>query len=164
MTSGGLNYGRFMERAMRGVIAEILGQVAEEGLTGDHHFFITFDTTHPGVDIPGYLRARYPREMMIVIQHWFDDLAVMGDRFRVTLNFSEQPETLVVPFESLKTFIDPSAKFGLKFDGEEVEDTAPDIPKLAPPQDADLAQQEDTAETEETPSAEVVSIDTFRKT
>ena len=118
------DYGRFMERAMRGVMADVLGYVARHGLPGDHHFYITFDTTHPGVDIPDWLRERYPREMMIVMQEWFEDLAVMKDRFRVTLNFSDIPETLVIPFDAVKTFIDPAAKFGLKFDSGEGEGSA----------------------------------------
>ncbi len=112
------DYGLFMERAMRGVMADVLGYVARYGLPGEHYFYITFDTTHPGVDIPDWLRERYPREMMIVLQEWFEDLAVMQDRFRVTLNFSDNPETLVIPFEAVKTFIDPAAKFGLKFDSQ----------------------------------------------
>ncbi|MEO1273953.1 MAG: ClpXP protease specificity-enhancing factor SspB, partial [Pseudomonadota bacterium] len=116
-----INYGRYMERAMRSVMAEVLGQVAREGLGGGHHFYITFETQHPGVDMPGYLKERYPREMMIVLQEWYEDLAVMADRFRVTLNFADQPETLVIPFEAVKTFIDPSVKFGLKFDDQDDE-------------------------------------------
>ncbi|MEL6197565.1 MAG: ClpXP protease specificity-enhancing factor SspB, partial [Pseudomonadota bacterium] len=94
----GINYGRIMERAMRTVMAEVLGQVAEDGLPGDHHFYITFDTSHAGVDMPAHLKAAHPGDMMIVMKHWFDDLAVMGDRFQVTLNFSNVPETLVIPF------------------------------------------------------------------
>lgn len=148
-----LNYGRFMERAMRGVMAEVLGHVATLGLPSPHHFYITFDTTHPGVDIPAWLRERYPREMMIVMQEWFDDLAVMGDRFRVTLNFSDRPETLVVPFEAVKTFIDPSVKFGLKFDDQDAADDP----------------EEDDGPDDDTPGggapkgAEVVRLDQFRK-
>lgn len=113
------DYGRYMEKAMRGVMAEVLGYVARHGLPGDHYFYITVDTSHPGIDIPDWLRERYPNEMMIVLQEWFDDLAVMSDRFRVTLNFSNVPETLVIPFASVKTFIDPAAKFGLKFDDQD---------------------------------------------
>ncbi|MEO0822487.1 MAG: ClpXP protease specificity-enhancing factor SspB [Pseudomonadota bacterium] len=158
--AGPINYGRVMERAMRGVMADVLGHVAEHGLTDGHHFYITFETQHPGVDMPGYLKERYPREMMIVLQEWYEDLAVMGDRFRVTLNFSNEPETLVVPFDSVKTFIDPSVKFGLKFDdqdesgdGEESEDgPEPDGPSTPPPAAAPGT------------SADIVSLDRFRKT
>ena len=166
MTDGSeINYGRFMERAMRSVMAEVLGQVAEHGLPGGHHFYITFDTTHPGVDIPGFLHDRYPREMMIVLQEWFDDLAVMGDRFRVTLNFSNKPETLVVPFEAVKTFIDPSVKFGLKFDDQDEEDED-ETESAAPAPSA----AEDGPGDDEPPGGgsgqgrgEVVSLDRFRK-
>jgi hypothetical protein len=111
-----------MQKALRGLMAEVLGHVAENGLEGEHHFYIGIDTTHPGVDMPDWLRARYPKEMTIVLQDWFEDLAVLGDRFQVTLNFSNRPETLVIPFAAVQTFIDPSVKFGLKFDDEEEEE------------------------------------------
>lgn len=114
-----LNYGRMMQRALRGLMADVLGEVAENGLPGDHHFYIGIDTTHPGVDIPGWLKARHPKEMTIVLQEWFEDLAVLSDRFTVTLSFSGQAQTVVVPFEAVQTFIDPSVKFGLKFDEEQ---------------------------------------------
>lgn len=160
-----IDYGRFMERAMRGVMAEVLGHVAESGLPGEHHFYITFDTTHPGVDIPGWLNERYPKEMMIVVQEWFDDLAVMGDRFRVTLNFSDRPETLVIPFDSVITFIDPSVRFGLKFDDQDPDEAG----EFAASGGAEQAEADSGGETPEEPSdddrgsADVVSLDTFRK-
>ena len=108
-----------MHKALRQVMAEVLTQVARDGLPGKHHFFITFDTTHPGVDMDGGLRARYPKEMTIVLQEWFEDLAVMKDRFTVTLNFGNVPEPIVVPFDAIKTFVDPSVEFGCKFDAHE---------------------------------------------
>ncbi|MEL7347414.1 MAG: ClpXP protease specificity-enhancing factor SspB [Pseudomonadota bacterium] len=165
-----INYGRVMERAMRSVMAEVLGQVAEHGLPGDHHFYITFETTHAGVDIPGHLKATHPQEMMIVIREWFDDLAVMGDRFRVTLNFSNNAETLVIPFDAVKTFIDPSVKFGLKFDDHEAEEeeaTVAPVPEPTPdeaPGAEEEAEAAATASDKPAGSAEVVSLDTFRKT
>jgi len=158
-----LNYGRYMEKAMRGVMAEVLGHVARHGLPGAHYFYITFETGHPGVDIPVWLRERYPQEMMIVLQEWFDDLAVMGDRFRVTLNFSNQPETLVVPFDSVKTFIDPSAKFGLKFDDQESNEVARKLDEIAtdePPEDDTPPEPNGSGPRS---SADVVSLDRFRK-
>lgn len=112
----GLDYGRMMQRALRQVMAEALGAVAENGLPGDHHFYITFDPSHPGVVMPDWLRERYPRELTIVLQHEFHDLAVLGDRFQVGLSFSGRVATLTVPFDAVETFIDPSVKFGLKFD------------------------------------------------
>ena len=112
----GINYGQLMHKALRLLMAEVLSQVARDGLPGKHHFFITFDTTHPGVDMNPTLRERYPKEMTIVMQDWFTDLAVMKDRFTVTLNFGGVPEPIVVPFEAIKTFVDPSVEFGLRFD------------------------------------------------
>ena len=171
--SNTINYGHYMEKAMRGVMAEVLGHVAEHGLPGEHYFYITFDTTHPGVDIADWLRERYPEEMMIVLQEWFADLAVMDDRFSLTLNFSNQPETLVIPFEAVKTFVDPSAKFGLKFDDQESDSMLLDLSDI----EASNGQEDnDGAETTDddngdgpggaTPpsSADVVSLDRFRKT
>lgn len=138
--SKGINYGQLMHKALRQFIADVLSQVAREGLPGEHHFFITFDTQHPGVDMSRLLRERYPSEMMIVMQDWFSDLAVMKDRFSVTLNFGDVPETIVIPYEAIKTFVDPSVEFGLRFEGHE------------------------KAENEEPASeGEVVSLDKFRK-
>ncbi|HUF87223.1 MAG TPA: ClpXP protease specificity-enhancing factor SspB [Thermohalobaculum sp.] len=156
------DYGRYMEKAMRGVMAEVLGYVARHGLPGEHYFYITFETEHPGIDIPDWLRERYPSEMMIVLQDWFDDLAVMGDRFRVTLNFSNQPETLVIPFAAVKTFIDPAAKFGLKFDTQESDDMV-----LALDESGEAASEDEPPPEPDGDkprgSGEVVSLDRFRK-
>ncbi len=143
----GINYGQLMHKAFRQAIAEVLTQVAREGLPGQHHFFITFDTRHPGVDMSPTLRARYPEDMTIVMQNWFENLAVMKDRFSVTLSFGGVAEAIVVPFEAIKTFVDPSVEFGLKFDG-------PKDPGTAAPPPAASAK----------PSVEgaVVSLDMFR--
>ncbi len=142
-----------MHEAFRSLIVEVLSRVARDGLPGKHHFFISFDTTHPGVDIADHLRARYPEDMTIVMQDWFDNLAVMPDRFTVTLNFGEVPEPLVIPFDAIKTFVDPSVEFGLRFDAHEDEED----------EDAIDEQVEDAPETIDEASGEVVSLDTFRK-
>jgi hypothetical protein len=150
----GINWGQLMSRTLRQMLADVLAQVARDGLPGDHHFYITFDTTHPGVDIPDWLRARHPAEMMIVIQHWFEDLAVMKDRFSVTLSFSDTPVPIVVPFEAIKTFADPSVEFGLRFDSKD-------------PREAETAEAEAAAPPAPTPikpDGSVVSLDKFRKT
>ncbi len=137
----GIQYGQMMLRALRLFIADVLSQVAEEGLPGNHHFFITFDTTLPGVSMSESLRARYPTEMTIVMQDWYEDLAVMSDRFTVTLNFGNVPEPIVIPFEAIKTFVDPSVEFGLRFDArdyvrggadEDADDTADPAPDPTP--------------------------------
>jgi hypothetical protein len=157
----GINYGQLMHKALRQLMADVLTQVSEDGLPGKHHFFITFDTEHPGVDMAASLMQRYPKEMTIVLQDWFTDLAVMPDRFTVTLNFGNVPEPIVVPFEAIKTFVDPSVEFGLRFDaheddedGEEAEETADDDPAAEPAKPAKPKPKSD---------AEVVSLDKFRK-
>jgi hypothetical protein len=156
MREKGFNYGRLMQRALRGLMAEVLGQVAKRGLPGEHHFFISFHTDHPGVDMPDWLRAEYPKELAIVLQFEFSDLAVAGDRFSVTLSFRDRPATLVVPFDAVSTFADPSENFGLRFDAAEhdAEDHAPDGPGDGP-RGGDKARREGPSE--------VVSLDAFRK-
>ena len=158
MTSeNGLDYGNLMQKAMRSMMAEVLQQVSVNGLPGDHHFYISFETGHPGVDLPEWLRETYPEEMTIVLQEWFADLAVTQDRFSVTLNFSDQAQTLVIPFASVRTFVDPSVKFGLKFDGHDA-----DEPQIAEPDEApeEIPEEEHDSQSD---GGEVVSLDKFRK-
>ena len=157
-----LNYGQLMQRAMRGLMAEVLGVVAENGLFGDHHFYIGFDTTHPGVDISDRLRAQHPEEMTIVLQHEFGDLAVIGDRFQVTLSFQNRPETLVVPLDAVTTFVDPSVEFGLRFDGQDTDaDQIEDLSTDAA--DSDDEEDPDKPDGDKPQSADVVNLDKFRK-
>lgn len=151
-----INYGRMMQLAMQGLLKDILERVALEGLPGKHHFFITFDTTHPGVDMAEWLKERYPEEITIVMQDWFDGLSVMPDRFTVTLNFGNNPEPMVVPFDAIKTFVDPSVEFGLRFDAHE--DVAQTLDEEEPPVEIFEEVEED-----EKPDGEVVSLDAFRK-
>jgi hypothetical protein len=155
-----INYGQLMHKALRHLMAEVLTQIARDGLPGKHHFFITFDTTHPGVDMSASLKARYPEEMTIVLQDWFRDLAVMKDRFTVTLNFGNVPEPIVIPFEAIKTFVDPSVEFGLRFDAHEEGEAAG--AEKTPGEAATAAPR--PAERPASPGdAEVVSLDKFRK-
>ncbi|WP_444464327.1 SspB family protein [Rhodobacter capsulatus] len=147
-----IDYGTLMHRAMRGLIQTVLTEVAEHGLPGAHHFFITFDTRAPKVEMADWLKSRYPEEMTIVIQHWFENLVVTDEGFSITLNFGNQPEPLVIPFDAVHTFVDPSVEFGLRFesqDSEEDEDEEDDEPEEVP----------EKPRTE----AEVVSLDKFRK-
>lgn len=155
--STGIEYGRLMHRAMRGLIQDVLTRVSEEGLPGDHHFFITFDTQHPGVGIADWLSDRYPEEMTVVMQHWFDALEVDDDGFSVTLNFGDAPERLAIPFDAIRTFVDPSVEFGLRF--EEQDDGGDDPDGDGPEPDDDDA--EDDAD--QPHEAEVVRLDRFRK-
>lgn len=156
---GGLDYGNLMHRAMRGLIRDVMAQVADRGLPGAHHFFITLNTRHPGVAMADWLRSRYPDEITIVIQHWYDHLEVDPDGFAITLNFGNQPEPLYVPFDAISTFVDPSVEFGLKFETQiDDEDDQPD--------DEDGGDDEAPhaeAEPEAPRTGEVVSLDKFRK-
>ncbi|NKX46111.1 SspB family protein [Roseicyclus persicicus] len=149
-------YGRLMHRAMRGLIQTVLADVARDGLPGAHHFFITFDTGAPGVELADWLRDRYPEEMTIVIQHWYDALEVDDDGFSIVLNFGDNPEPLRIPFDAIRTFVDPSVEFGLRFESTEVADDEPEDEPPSPPErrtDRERGAQD----------AEVVSLDTFRK-
>jgi hypothetical protein len=138
-----IDYGNLMHKAMRGLIQTVLNDVAANGLPGAHHFFITFDTTVEGVEMADWLRARYPGEMTVVLQHWFDDLDVTDVGFAITLNFGNNPERLKIPFDALRTFVDPSVEFGLRFETHEEEDDeedddGPDDDPTPPHQDAQI--------------------------
>ena len=149
-----IDYGNLMHRAMRGLIQEVLSDIAAQGLPGQHHFFITFDTMHPDVEIADWLSDRYPEEMTVVMQHWFDNLVVTDEGFSITLNFGDNPEPLYIPYDAIKTFVDPSVEFGLRFEtqDEEAEDDDETDPKAVTPDEAPAHQD-----------AEVVSLDKFRK-
>lgn len=154
--SDSINYPHLMHRAMRGLMIDLLENVSENGLPGEHHFFITFDTQVDGVEIPDWIRERYPEEMTIVIQHWFENLEVREEDFSITLNFGDNPEPLTIPWDSISTFVDPSVEFGLRF---EVEDEVPtdeieESPMVVIEDDEEPVKKE----------AEIVSLDSFRKT
>lgn len=156
-----IDYGNLMHRAMRGLIQTVLSDVAQNGLPGSHHFFITFDTRHPDVEIADWLHSRYPEEMTIVIQNWFDNLTVTEDGFTITLNFGNSPEPLVIPFDAVHTFVDPSVEFGLRFETQDHDDEDEDD------EDEDEDDEDDEpAVSREKPrgEAEVVSLDKWRKT
>lgn len=161
-----IRYDVLAQDALRGVVRRVLAEVAQTGLPGDHHFFITFSTRHPGVRISSRLRAQYPDEMTIVLQHQFWDLGVTDTAFEVGLSFNTVPERLHVPFQAVTAFIDPHASFGLRFDTPAAEDEAQlsaseveDVREAAP---AALATPSPPAAADAS-GAEVVSLDAFRK-
>jgi hypothetical protein len=163
MPDQSLDYGRLVEQALRQVVRAALEVVAKRGLPGRHHLYITFRTDHPAVVMDDDLRARYPTEMTIVLQHEFWDLEVDAERFGIGLSFGNVPHRLEIPFDAVTVFADPSVEFGLQFTAAEAAaepkpgtpaavsrlPTAPDQPAAEPPGREG--------------SADVVALDRFRK-
>src|SRR5258708_1749186 len=111
-----IRYDLLAQEALRGVLRTVLSDAAKNGLPGDHHFFVTFDTCAEGVRLSQRMRAQYPKDMTIILQHQFWDLAVSEDSFEVGLSFGGVPERLSIPFAAVKGFFDPSVEFGLQFE------------------------------------------------
>lgn len=151
-------YDLMVENALRGVVRDALRRALNHGLPGNHHFYLTFKTRAPGVEIPSYLIERYPDEMTIVLQFQYWNLEVEDQRFSVMLSFNDIRERLVVPYEALTGFADPSVQFGLQFQdgsasGSGDSDSDPDP---TPPDGGGDAPADGS-------SGEVVSLDHFRK-
>lgn len=161
-----IRYDVLARDALRGVLRQVLKDAAEQGLPGEHHFYITFLSTAEGVKISPRLLSQYPTEMTVILQHQFWDLVVTDDRFEVGLSFNGIPERLVIPFTSIKSFFDPSVQFGLQFEPAEdsAEATSPAPEPLA---SATTPAADETASTDEpakpSEGAEVVRLDRFRK-
>jgi hypothetical protein len=143
-----LSYERMVEDALRGVLRQALRITAAQGLPGAHHFYITFDTTAPDVQISSSLKALHPNEMTIVLQHQFWDLQVYEDHFEITLSFNSVSQRLYVPFAAVTAFADPHAKFGLQFHVEFEERSGADEDSDAENDDAD-----------ETPTNDALPVD-----
>jgi len=155
-------YDKMIDRALRGIVREALERAAREGLRGAHHFYIGIATEMPGVVIPDSLRARYPHEVTIVLQHQFWDLEVGEDSFSVTLSFQKQFERLVIPFAAVRSFADPSVNFSLEFAAAEQPAAKPaGVPAPIAPSAAPAAAPAEKAGAKTT--AEVVTLDSFRK-
>jgi uncharacterized protein len=163
-----IGYDNLVDRALRGVVRDALMRVQKQGLIGSHHFYLTFKTHDPGVDIPDFLRERYPDEMTIVLQNQFSGLRVTDDSFQVTLSFQKLPAKLVVPFAALAGFGDPSVQFGLQFKNASAlqqvgqapvkSDNAQRLTASRPDEESAPA---DTEKPRENP--QIVSLDKFRK-
>ena len=176
-------YDALVDDALRSVVRRVLTQVAEKGLPGSHHFYISFRSTDPGVQLPDYLLAKYPEEMTIVLQHQYWDLIIGANHFEVTVSFNKQQERIKVPFAALSAFVDPSVRFGLQFDRKDKaggtekaeQPAAPTAalppaekrPPLAAPSGSEAATPEaGAAEAEAKPedaASKVVKLDSFRK-
>ncbi len=191
MLQTGLNYELLVEDALRSVVRTSLSIVEKVGLPGETHFYISFSTTHPSVEISDDLRAKHPENMTIVLQHQFGDLCVGNDEFSITLFFAGKPSPMVIPFQSITSFNDPSVGFGLQFgtadeDGVQDKHTIADSgPSIVSDKNSDTdnlyANQQGTQAIDATTrlqhrdvhtrritddgdnSADVVSLDTFRK-
>jgi len=173
------HYDALVDDALRSVVRRVLTQVAEKGLPGSHHFYISFRSTDPGVELPEYLRAKYPEEMTIVLQHQYWDLIINDTWFEVTVSFNKQQERIKVPFAALSAFVDPSVRFGLQFDRRDKQagdaaaaPTPLPAPEKRPPlaaptgegpdQQAKLEPAADVAKPEDAAS-KIVKLDSFRK-
>lgn len=150
-----LDYAELIDDAMHYVVKKVLKKVQAEGLPGDHHFFITFKTGASGVMISDELRAKYPDEMTIVIQHQFYDLEINDDNFSIVLSFDHIKQNLTIPFSSLISFVDPSVKFGLQFNSSAYDDEF----------EQEDEQGDYNMEQDELPknSNNVIALDAFRK-
>ena len=187
-----IRYDILAQEALRGVIRKVLAEVATTGLPGNHHFFITFLTGAPGVRISSRLKEKYPEQMTVVLQHQYWDMVVTDQLFEIGLSFGDVPEKLTIPFSAVRGFYDPSVNFELEFDVSVVQPTSDndeggnvssielisseDAPEKAKPKSksrksaADkgeaVAKDEPASEDDDTeakPSADVVSLDSFRK-
>jgi hypothetical protein len=168
MATDHIRYDVLARDALRGVLRRVLADAAEHGLPGEHHFFITFVSTAEGVKLSPRLLAQYPEEMTVILQHQFWDLVVTDDRFEVGLSFGGIPERLVVPFNSIKSFFDPSVQFGLQFEPQDSGEMPASANVPAVPPAPGLPAVSPAAENVEEPprgneGATVVRIDRFRK-
>ena len=164
MATDHIRYDVLARDALRGVLRRVLTDAAEHGLPGEHHFFITFLSTAEGVKLSPRLLAQYPEEMTIILQHQFWDLVVTEDRFEVGLSFGGIPERLVVPFNSIKSFFDPSVQFGLQFEPADAPAASlPAVPAPAAPTVPAPAIENKDEPAKPNDGAEVVRLDRFRK-
>jgi hypothetical protein len=184
MATDYIRYDILAQTALRGVVRTVLADAAKKGLPGEHHFKITFNTTSAGVRLSDRMRARYPSEMTVVLQHQFWDLVVTEQAFEVGLSFGGVPERVAVPFEAVTAFHDPAVPFGFQFEtidgaltseateepvpagkAEKVERSPPVARALAETKKSDSASvpEAETPPHSEGSGAEVVRLDRFRK-
>ena len=167
-----IDYEVLVQDALRLVVHHALSLIEKNGLIGDHHFYISFATDYPGVQLPDYLKDEYPEEITIVLQHEFWDLKIEDDLFSVTLCFNDVNEYITVPFRAITSFVDPSVKFGLQFTPDYDVLEEPLLEQKSPVQieikvnKASKKKSESTKKIntkESSDSANVITLDTFRK-
>ncbi len=154
-----LHYPVLIDQAMRSVVRDVLKRVQATGLPANHHFYITYSTTHPAVKMSEQLRAKYPKEITIVIQHQFRDFKVEDRQFHVTLSFGGIQEKLTVPFATLTAFADPSVNFVLQFQSPEMSEV--DFVGLEEVMAPEIKASVDAEEGD--PEDKIISLDSFRK-
>jgi hypothetical protein len=152
-----LPYDKWTQEALRQVVMSAVDYAAREGLPGGHHFYITFKTSYPGVVIPDRLRAQYPDEMTIVLQHQFHSLLAdsVAQSVSVGLSFAGVPSILVIPVAAVTAFTDPEVRFGLSFDVE--------VPVAIPVSEIPSPEGDDVPARPSDGPADVVSLDAFRR-
>ena len=157
MDTDKIDYPAILQEALRGAVRQVLAQVAEHGLPGEHYFYIEFRTDHPGVEVPRFLRDMYPEEMRIVLQNQFWDLAVDEEAFSVVLSFNATRNRLTIPFGALTAFVDPAVQFAVRFEPIGAKSAA-----RAHPEPEELPSEE---EKDEAPAraAEVLRFDPSRR-
>lgn len=159
-----IEYGRMVEAALRTVVRDVLKRLAEDGVSPPHHFYITFRTDAPGVEIAEFLRDRYPQDMTIVLQHQYWDLEVDEAAFSVTLSFNDTMQRLKIPFTAIRVFADPGVEFGLQFTIDEPKPAAPAAEPArllaGPPRPVDTTPSDEAGKEG---GAEIVALDRFRK-
>lgn len=163
-----LRYDKMVESALRGVVRQAISEVQTRGLPGEHHFYITFMTDYAGVQIPDYLRERYPGEMTIVLQYQFENLTVDDITMGVTLSFNNVPERLIVPLAAITIFADPSVNFALQFQplgdfSDHEERALAELVEDGPDDDGSAPKGKGKKAKADTGSGEVISLDQFRK-
>jgi len=156
-----INYNQLVERALLNVVRDSINHAAKHGLSGQQHFYVTFKTHAPNVSIPSHLKERYEDEMTIVLQHQYWDLIVEDDFFSLGLSFNHRRETLVIPFDAISAFADPSVQFGLQFNIEGGENSAVTEDGDTSPFDQ-ASDEEKPAKKEEHKAGEVIALDAFR--
>ena len=148
-----IKYDDIIESSMRSVIHTVLKKIEKEGLKGEHHFVVTFSTTHFGTSLSEAIKQRFPHEMTIVVQHQFQSLVVLDNCFKIALSFSGVLENLTIPYGAISSFADPSVNFGLKFNNIETEEDVNDA-------NADALKTKDNSSIV---SEKIVSLEEFRK-
>ena len=153
------NYDELVQKALVSVVKEVLSDVAVNGLSGNHHFYVQFRTDHPKTKVPKFLKERHPEEVMIVLQHQFWNLQVSRNGFSVELSFSGIRETLFIPFSALTAFVDPSVKFALQFTPRFNDiSTDPDKPRKAVSTNSEADKNSDVDS-----DGNIIRFDSFRK-